>query len=296
MSPIDAASVRRAFSRAAAGYEATAVLQREVETRLLERLASETLAPTRVLDVGCGPGRATGLLTRRYRKAQVVALDWAVPMLRIARKRGSWWRKLPAIAADAHALPLAERSVDLIFSNLCLQWSPDLAVAFDEFRRVLRPGGLLLFSTFGPETLHELAAAWAAVDDAPHVNRFHDLAAVGDALMAAGFARPVVDREHFTLRYDDATTLMRELAAIGAGNADRARHRGLTGRRKLAGVLAAYEPFRGTDGRLPATYEVLYGAALAPADGQPRRRRGGGEIASFSVASLRGSRVPRRQS
>jgi malonyl-CoA O-methyltransferase len=291
MSPLDPNQVRRAFARAAAGYEASAVLQREVETRLLERVAELAPNPACVLDVGTGPGRASAWLKRRYPKAQVIALDAALPMLALARRRASWWRPFRLLAGDAAALPLAEHSVDLLFSNLCIQWCEDLPALFDEWRRVLRPGGVLLLSSFGPDTLRELRSAWAAADGGPHVNRFADLAQIGDALLGAGFRDPVVDRDLFTLSYADARQLMRELKAIGAGNADRARRRGLTGRAVLARVLAHYEALRHAE-RLPATYEVVYAQALAPELGQPRRG-GGGEIASVALASLRGSRVRR---
>src|SRR5205085_11241852 len=130
------------------------------------------------------------------------------------------------------------------------------------------PGGLLLFSTFGPDTLKELRTAWSAADPAPHVGRFADLVMVGDALLGAGFRDPIVDREHFTVTYTDARMLMRELKAIGAGNADPARTRGLTGKTRLARALEAYEAFR-RDGVLPASYEVVYAQAFAPDPGQP---------------------------
>ena len=284
--PLDTRQVRHAFGRAAATYAAHAVLQHEVEQRLLERLEYLASEPQRVLDVGCGPGGAALAMHKRWKSAHVVALDLALPMLR--RIRSGWLRPLARVNADARALPLADASVDVLFSNLCLQWIDDVPALFDEFRRVLRPRGYLAISTFGPDTLHELRAAWAQVDRAPHVGRFADIARVGDALTHAGFRDPVLDAEHFTLTYSDAGTLMRELKAIGATNADSSRIRGLTGKTHWRRMLDAYEAFR-TDGVLPATYEVIYAHAWAPEPGQPRRGRGG-EIASFPVERLRGSR------
>lgn len=290
--PFDTHQVRHAFGRAAASYEAHAVLQHEVERRLLERLDYVEAAPARVLDLGCGPGRAAQAMRARWKGAQVIALDAALPML--ARVKPNWLRPVARVNADARALPLAEASVDVLFSNLCIQWIDDLPALFDEFRRVLRPRGYLAVSTFGPDTLHELRAAWAEADRAPHasparVSAFADIARVGDALMHAGFRDPVLDGEHFTLTYNDAPTLMRELKAIGATNADPRRTRGLTGRALYRRAIEAYEAFR-ADGVLPATYEVIYAHAWAPDPGQPRRRRGGGEIASFPIERLRGSR------
>jgi malonyl-CoA O-methyltransferase len=284
--PFDNRQIRRAFGRAASSYDAHAVLQHEVETRLLERLDYFEREPARALDVGCGPGRAAAAMRKRWKGAQVIALDLAAPMLR--RLKPGWLRPLLPVNADARALPFADASIDLLFSNLCVQWIDDLPALFDEFRRVLRPGGYFAFSTFGPDTLHELRAAWAQADRVPHVNEFSDIARVGDALMRAGFRDPVLDAEHFTLTYPDARSLMRELKAIGATNADARRARGLTGRKNFRRAVDAYEAWR-VDGVLPATYEVIYAHAWAPKPGQPRRARGG-EIASFPVERLRGSR------
>lgn len=285
--PFDTRQVRRAFGRAASSYEANAVLQREVEQRLLERLDYLEAVPARVLDLGCGPGHAAQTMRARWKGAQVIALDAALPMLN--RIKPAWLRPLARVNADARALPFADASLDVIYSNLCVQWVDDLPALFDEFRRVLRPGGYLALSTFGPDTLHELRAAWAQADRSPHVSQFADIARVGDALMHGGFRDPVLDAEHFTLTYKEAPTLMRELKAIGATNADPARARGLTGRTHYRRAIEAYEAFR-ADGLLPATYEVIYAHAWAPDPGQPRRGRGGGEIASFPLERLRGSR------
>ena len=300
---LDVAHIRRAFGRAAASYAAHAVLQAEVAARLRERLDEDAeFAPARVLDVGSGPGAGSMALRARYPHAEVIALDIALPMLKTgseyisaetrARAAVQPFRKCALtpflICADAQALPLADASIDLVHSNLCLQWCEDPGLALAEFRRVLRPGGRLLFSTFGPDTLKELRAAFAQVDSAPHVSRFIDMHDIGDALLVSGFRDPVLERDDFTLTYADARSLMHELRALGATNADAQRTRTLTGKTHLQRVIAAYEPFR-RDGVLPATYEVVYAQALAPEPGQPRRS-GGADIASFPVERLRGSR------
>jgi malonyl-CoA O-methyltransferase len=239
------------------------VLQREVGARLLERMELTTLAPQRILDLGCGSGRPTRELRRRYTKADVLGLDLAHAMLKLARRRQPWWRPASFVCAEAALLPFSTSSFDLLYANLVLQWCEDLDAALLEWRRVLKSPGLLLFSSFGPDTLKELRAAWRAADAHNHVNRFLDMHDIGDALIRAGFVEPVMDVEQVTLTYDDVMGLMRDLKGIGAHNVTAGRGRGLTGRGRLAAMTEAYEAFR-KDGRLPATYEVVYGTAWAP--------------------------------
>ncbi|WP_017908413.1 MULTISPECIES: malonyl-ACP O-methyltransferase BioC, partial [unclassified Xanthomonas] len=224
-SAFDSQHIRRAFARAAASYDAAAALQREVQGRLLESLDYlGDRVPQVVLDVGSGPAHAAAAMKKRWPRAQVIALDQALPMLQQAKRQAGWWKPFGRVCADARALPLAEHSVDVIFSNLCLQWVEDLPAVFAGFRRVLRPGGLLLCSSFGPDTLIELREAFAQADrTTPHVSRFAPIAQFGDALMLSGFRDPVLDRDVFNLTYPDLAALMRELRAIGATNALQAR-------------------------------------------------------------------------
>lgn len=272
---LDTTTIRTSFDAAAADYDAVAVVQAEVRRRLLERLELFRVQPRRILDAGCGTGHGTRALLRHYRGAQLVALDLAPGMLKAARSRRPWLRRLDAVCGDAAALPLADASVDLVFSNLMLQWCNQPDRVFSEFRRVLRPGGLALFTTFGPDTLKELRAAWRAADGHTHVSRFIDMHDLGDALLRAGLGEPVMDMEHLTLTYPDVRSLMRDLKTMGARNATSGRNRGLTGRRRLAAVEEHYERFR-SDGRLPATWEVVYGHAWA---GAPRGHGAPGEVA-----------------
>ena len=285
---LDTRHVRHAFGRAAETYEAHAVLQAEVAARLVDRLDGIALQPARVLDAGSGPGVGGAALRERYPEAHIIALDIALPMLRAAARHTGQPPAFSRVCADVQALPLADASIDLVYSNLCLQWCDDPGLALAEFARVLRPGGLLLFTTFGPATLYELRTAFAAADAEPHVSRFVDMHDIGDALLTTGFRDPVLERDDFTLTYADAFTLMRELRAIGATNADAKRQRTLTGKAHLQRVVAAYETFR-RDGVLPASYEVVSAQAFAPEPGQPRRTPGG-DIASFPIERLRGSR------
>ncbi len=288
----DTRQVRRAFSRAATGYHAAAALQHRVEAHLLESLdymdtREEAIKQPRVvLDLGCGPGSAAATMQQRWPKARVLALDLALPMLQQA-PRARWHplrRSVDRVCADARALPLADDSVDILFSNLCLQWVDDLPAVFAGFRRVLRPGGLLLVSTFGPDTLHELRDAFAQADDTPHVSPFAGIAVFGDALMQAGFRDPVLDRDSEVTHYDGLPALMRELRAIGATNALHARRHSLTGKARFARAAQAYARFS-DDAGLPATWETITAMAWAPSHGAPIREADG-EVARFPATGI----------
>jgi malonyl-CoA O-methyltransferase len=259
---VEPGRVRAAFDHAAQDYDDVAIVQAEVRQRLLERLELFRIGPERILDAGCGTGHAARALLRHYRGAALVALDLAPGMLREARRKRPWLRRLDPVCGDAAALPLADGCVDLVFSNLMLQWCNEPDRVFAEFRRVLRPGGLVLFTSFGPDTLRELRAAWRAADAHTHVSRFIDMHDLGDSLTRNGFREPVMDMEYLTLTYPDVRTLMCDLKTMGARNATAGRSRGLTGPRRLAAMEAQYEKLR-RDGRLPATWEIVYGHAWA---------------------------------
>jgi len=275
--------VARSFGHAATHYDDVAVLQRQTGDELLERLSLVRLQPKRVLDLGVGTGRNLTFLAKRYPHAQMLALDIAPAMLQHARQRYQkasgikrWlpYSNMPFyLAGDAENLPLADNSVDLVFANLALQWC-DPRMSFAEIQRVLRPDGLLMFTTLGPDTLRELRQAWAEVDDYPHVNMFYDMHDVGEAMMAAGLAEPVLDTDRYTLTYDSAMALMKDLKVLGARNVNSGRRRGLTGKNTIKQVSDAYEPFR-RDGLLPATYEVVYGHAWG---GQLKQQKIDGEV------------------
>lgn len=286
LTPLDKDAIRQSFDRAAASYDQHAVLQREVQSRLLERIEFCRFEPGVILDLGCGTGSGSDSLARQFDKSHVIALDWAPAMLdKIKSEPADRSGHLSRVCADMHMLPLANRSVDMIFSNLTLQWSYDIPAVLSEFRRIMRPDAMLVFTSFGPDTLYELRQAWRAVDDLPHVNDFPDMHNVGDELVVAGFREPVMDAERLTLEYGDVMSLMRELKGLGAHNVASNRSHGLTGKRSLKDMLAAYEQFR-RDEVYPATYEVVYGTAFAPAEGQPVKTPEG-DIATFSIDALR---------
>jgi malonyl-CoA O-methyltransferase len=279
---LDARWVRRSFDRAARTFDDAAVLHAQVRDNLLARLDWMAMAPRVVVDAGSGTGHASRALIRRYPKARVIAVDSSPRMLHAAGRQQSWLRRFARVCADAERLPLADGSVDLILSNLMLQWcNPDQV--FAEFRRVLAPHGLLTFTTLGPDTLREMRSAWAEVDSRTHVHQFIDMHDIGDALVRGGFASPVLDVERYTLTYLDVRRVAADLKATGAHNATMGRAKGLTGRRQFAALQAAYEAHR-QDGRLPATYEVVFGHAWAP---DTDVRRGAQDGASVSLDDIK---------
>jgi len=282
--------VRRSFDRAAASYDAAAVLHAEIRQTLLERLELTSMAPRAVVDAGAGTGHGSRALKRRYPRALVIALDSSRGMLCAAARQQSWLRPFARVCADAERLPLKDGSIDLIVSNLLLQWCDPDAV-FAEFRRVLAPQGLLSFSAFGPDTLRELRAAWVQVDARSHVHQFFDMHDLGDALVRSGFAAPVLDVERITLKYLDVRALAADLKALGAHNATAGRAKGLTTPRQFAAMQAAYEKFR-QDGRLPATYEVVFAHAWAPAE---PGRRSNPQQAGVSLEDLKRQLRARRE-
>lgn len=264
-SQLDPRVVAASFGAASRRYDAAAWLQGAARDELLSRLELLGAPPAAVLDLGAGTGLAAREIKRRYRSAKVTAADIAAPMLEVARRRSRFWRPIRCVQADARDLPFADASFDLVFCNLMLQWLTPPDAALEEMRRVLRPGGLLLASSFGPETLRELRAAWEAGDAGVHVNEFIDVHDLGSALARAGFAEPVLDVDRHVHHYADVRALMRELKAIGAHNMDARRARGLTGRQAFAHMESAYEAMRVASG-LPATWQLVYAVAWAPED------------------------------
>lgn len=254
--------VRRHFDQAAGHYDAHAVVQREIADRLLDHLEGLRLDPANVIDVGCGTGYCTRALKRKFPQARVTGIDLAPAMIREAKKQNRWFGRNPVYeTGDAQALALADNSVDLVFSNLAIQWcDPDQVLT--EFNRVLKPGGLLLLSSFGPDTLMELRQAWAAVDAREHVHTFVDMHDLGDAMSRSGFAGPVLDVDRLQMAYGSVADILRDLKGIGAQNLAPDRPRGLMGKMHFRLFREAYESM-GEEGKLPVTYEAVYAHAWA---------------------------------
>jgi len=279
---LDIAAARRNADRARATYDEFAVLQARVRQQLIARLDWIAFAPDVVVDLGCGTGHGALALAARWPRARVIAVDASAGMLAEAAGHDPAAR-CERLRAEARALPLPDASVDLAFSNLMLQWCDDLDAVFAEVARVLRPRGLFTFTTLGPDTLVELREAWRAADAGLHVIPFADMHDIGDGLVRAGLAEPVMDVVRYTLTYPKLRALMQDLRATGAQNVMAARPRGLTGRARLAAVEQAYERHR-RDGVLPASCEVVFGQAWgAVADQRPRD---GGEV-SIPLARIR---------
>lgn len=272
---VDRRQVQRNFAQAAAHYAEADFLSREIDRRMLARLDYVRVEPQQILDLGCGTGSSQIALQERYRQARWWGLDLSEAMLQAGqaeRSRLAWWlpfmrrRASTRLVADAARLPLADARFDLIWSNQMLHWCEHPLPVFREAQRILQVGGLLMFSALGPDTLRELRDAFAAAKSpaaAAHTMRFADMHDLGDMLLEAGFADPVVDMETLTLTYRDAKDLLRELRAAGGRCAMHGRHKGLFGRVAGAQVHAALAALaaRSPEGRLPMTIEVVYGHA-----------------------------------
>lgn len=271
--------VRRSFSAASGSYDEHAVLQREIGDRLIGHLNFTKLEPGRILDIGCGTGYFTRLLRGKYKKAEITAFDLSDSMVATTRKaharRLPWHGRHLHASGDAAALPFKSGSFDLVCSNLAMQWVPEPDQMLAEMRRVLAPGGLILFSTFGRRTLSELRQSLAEIDpgNAGLVLPFPDVMSLGDAIAKHAVEMPVTDADLFTLTYPDTVSLVRELKGLGASaSAIRGRKSGLYGRALIRKLEAQYsERYRDENGRIRATFEALYAQAWYKEEGYEHR-------------------------
>lgn len=276
-------SIRQAFDNTASRYDEHAVLEREVGVRLLERLVFRRDEPGVVLDLGAGTGTSTADLRKSFKKALVTGLDLSGGMLERAGRRSTLGRRFRRVQGDMVHLPFARHSVDVVHSNLALPWLRDAPGFFGEVARVLKPGGLFLFSAFGPDSLSQLFGAGRAQGIMPVETAFHDILQLGDLMQSSGFREPVMDIDRITLEYRDIPGLLDEM--------------------KMTGTALLVQKFSEADdemlakewpgaraGRLPLDFEILYGLAFGPDEGQPRRTPDG-EVATFSVDALLKSRT-----
>ena len=255
---LDPRSVRIASRRAGDFDPQDAILARRSGEELVERLGLVNFVPELILDLGCGTGTESRTLAERFSDAYVVGLDICALSLHLHSLTGKW----APVTGNANALPFAEATFDLIFANLVLPWcDPDAALK--EAHRILKPGGVVVFSTLGPDTLTELRAAWEHVDDHPHVHSFADMHNVGDALLGAGFTEPVVDADRVYFSYGELKKLVDDLRALGATNALAGRRRSLTGKDRWQAFADACHSNAPQEERLQATFELIYGVAWA---------------------------------
>ena len=265
---MDVCEISRRYDQAASKYDQHDALEREVGERLIERLVFTRTPPLHILDLGCGTGSASMKLAERFPDAELTCFDLSLEMLKLSSGRTVGGEGSRNVMGDLTSLPFSARSADLVFSNLAMQWAGDLVQAFNEIRRVLRPEGMLLFSIPGPDSLRELRQLPMQGTDATIPIYMPDLRDVGDSLMSAGFRDPVMDTEILTLSYRSASQMQTELAVTGGA-----------GFAQMPQV-----PVAGNG--VEISFEIVYGAAFGPADGQPVRTQEG-EVATFSVDQLK---------
>ncbi|WVH09409.1 MAG: Malonyl-[acyl-carrier protein] O-methyltransferase [Fluviibacter phosphoraccumulans EoVTN8] len=284
--------IRRAFDRAATGFGGSDFLYREMARRMGERLEMLRIEPRQILDAGCGLGADRPLLSHRYPEAQWLGVDSSQAMLMAGRRAdlaaSGFFRRLlnqgrgaqsMRVGADLNALPIAPQSIDFIWSNAALHWLDDVPETFQEFNRVLRVGGLLMFSLFGPDTLKELSQATQMVASAMRIDRtqsFVDMHDVGDMLVNSSFSDPVMDMETLTLTYTDPWQALRELKKMGSSVATYFVPSGLTHKHFWDRVIAHWP--RNSDGRYTLTFELVQGHAWKMA---PKRHADGRAVVNF---------------
>lgn len=269
--------IRAQFDAAASTYDSVAVMQQQAADRLVERLQIIKLKMTSALDLGAGTGQVCQLLQAHYPQLELMALDSAPGMLHTLAQK---LPKVRCLEASAEHIPLADNSVDLVISSMMLHWSLDIPAIFQEVNRVLRDGGLFLFTTLGPDSLKELRQSWAQVDDYNHAHHFYDMHDLGDAMLQAGLQDPVMDMQMLTLRYKALNDLFKDLKHLGARNRAEPRKRGLTTRTQWQKMLSAYEAQK-SNNSYPVTYELLFGQAWS----KPKQHQEANEV-RIPLASL----------
>jgi len=285
--PIKKSDIARSFSLAAPTYDNAAFVQKEIGKRLIERLDLLKTPPARILDGGAGTGYLTRLLQAKFPQSHIIGLDLALGMMQFA-KRKTWqvWKRQPTyLCADLECLPFTDQSFDLIFSNFSLQWCFSLPQVFAEFKRILKPNGMLFFTTVGPQTLFELRHSWQKVSPTTHVNNFLDMHDVGDFLHQAKLSDPVMDMEMIQVTYPHVKDLLHDLKASGARNMNFTRTQGCTPKQHLAQMIKAYAAFQRADGLYPATFEIIYGHAFRKATAYHQRDSDG-------IVRIPGNKIP----
>jgi malonyl-CoA O-methyltransferase len=261
--PIDnlrLADVRRRFDRAAANFDGADYVHRQCFDELMDRLSPVVIEPKAILDLGSATGKGSRALAKSFRGARVLGLDLSSAMLALSRTKRSRFSKIREVRADARQIPVADNSVDLVFANMLLPWITELPACLAEVARILKKGGVFAFSTLGPDSLSLLRTAWHDIDGDGHVHAFTDMHIVGDALVGAGLADPVLDVDRLAVTFPDAGALYRDLAACGARNCLERRRRSLTGKTRFRAATERLLEQAG-NGRLSIELELVYGHA-----------------------------------
>lgn len=258
---IKKSQITRCFNRAASTYDEVAIIQRCTTKEILRRLEMIKLSPTYILDVGCGTGYGMQLLEKQYPAATVIGLDISPVMLRQAYAKKRWWKKRALVLADAFEIPIRDASIDLIYANFLLPFCDDLATLLSTWYRLLKPGGLLMFTTLGPDTFKELRHSWAEVDNNMHVQSFLDMHDIGDLLLETQFLDPVIDISFFTLTYPTIAAMVKDFKQQGIHNFDAHRINHLCGKKRFQHFSQAYAKYKNANNALPLTCEVIYGHA-----------------------------------
>jgi malonyl-CoA O-methyltransferase len=258
--------IHKNFSRASQSYQEHAKVQYEIGQRLCERFDYYQISPSQVLDLGAGPGVFSHHLKKRFPKSTVTAFDLSEAMLKKVKRR--WRSPIGKVVGNMNVLPFKDDAFELIFANQVIHWLDDSQALFKEISRVLKPKGVFVFSTLGPDTFKEINAAWQSIDDYSHVNQFKDMHDLGDHLLKTGFEEPVVDMEYITVRYENTKSLARDLKSQGVQHVSKSSNQGLVTPRKWLKFETSYEKFRDKDNYLPLTYEVIYGQAWGQAPKQ----------------------------
>ncbi len=255
---LDSRLIRRRFERAAASFDDAAFVHAVTREGLLARLQPLVVQASTVVDLGSATCSTSQALSKRFGRAHVVSVDLAHAMLRRGRKHRAWFSKSSFVQATATALPFNAQSIDVIFANLLLPWIDDQTQVFAEIARVLRKGGVFAFATLGPDSLLEIRRAWSQVDDNAHVNHFSDMHDLGDGLVNAGLADPVLDVDRLSVSYDSTEKLFADLTAMGGRNALRERNRSLVGKQRFRQMSNELRK-SSTDGKITLDLELVFG-------------------------------------
>ncbi len=239
-------------------YISSAIVQKEVIKRLIDRMSLINILPSSIIDIGSGVGLSSEPLLKSYTESNLIMYDHSVDALKNSVIDEN--ERVNIVCGEFKSLPFENDSFDIVFSSSSLHWEDDINLSFSEIYKILKPGGLFFFSTYGPDTLTELRSAWESVDNRRHVNDFYDMHDIADLMLNLEFMDTVVDSERIIIKYDSVTHIQKDLKNIGSHITKKQERSGsLYSKGKMEAMYREYENFRHQDGLLPVTYEVIYG-------------------------------------